>query len=216
MNKAKLKAYTQSVEDSLLNCESLVGYFARVSNESKEVRPVDTLIDYLIKNKHWSPFEMVNAVIEVETSRDIARQLLRHRSFSFQEFSQRYSATQTTSNYRETRLQDWKNRQNSLPNDDLELDNWFIKAQQNVKDLTFDLYDKALKKGIAKEQARALLPEGLTSSRLFVNGSIRSWIHYIELRTQPETQAEHRDLALKCSKEIAKIFPKIKEFINNA
>jgi len=215
MNRATLKAYTQSVDNTLLDCAALVAYFARVSNESGETRPVGKLIEYLTKHQHWSPFEMVNVVLEVHTSRDIARQLLRHRSFSFQEFSQRYSATQTTSSYRETRLQDWKNRQNSLPNDDLELDIWFTKAQQDVRDLTFDLYDKALKKGIAKEQARALLPEGLTTSRLFVNGSIRSWIHYIELRTQPETQAEHRDLALKCSKEIAKIFPKIEEFVYN-
>ena len=215
MNRATLKAYTQSVDNTLLDCAALVAYFARVSNESGETRPVGKLIEYLTKHQHWSPFEMVNVVLEVHTSRDIARQLLRHRSFSFQEFSQRYSATQTTSDFRETRLQDHKNRQNSIPTDDQELTTWFTQAQKEVRNLSFDYYDKALKRGIAKEQARALLPEGLTTSRLFVNGSIRSWIHYIELRTQPETQAEHRDLALKCSKEIAKIFPKIEEFVYN-
>jgi thymidylate synthase (FAD) len=156
---------------------------------------------------------MVNIVLDVSVSRDIARQLLRHRSFSFQEFSQRYSATETTSRLRETRLQDWKNRQNSLPNDDLELEMWFNEAQKAVIDQSFTLYDQALKKGVAKEQARALLPEGLTSSRLFVNGSLRSWIHYIELRTSPETQKEHRELAVACAEAIAPLFPMIAEFI---
>jgi thymidylate synthase (FAD) len=154
--------------------------------------------------------------MEVVTSRDIARQLLRHRSFSFQEFSQRYSATETNVGLREARLQDFSNRQNSLPTDDKELQTWWKDVQKDVQDTSFELYDKALKRGIAKEQARVILPEGLTRSKLYVNGALRSWIHYIELRTSRETQKEHRELAYLCSLEVAKVFPLIEQFVDKS
>jgi thymidylate synthase (FAD) len=198
--------------------ETSVAYIARVSNPTSQVSNKDPrkLIQYLIDHKHWSPFEMVNVVMEVVTSRDIARQLLRHRSFSFQEFSQRYSATETNVGLREARLQDFSNRQNSLPTDDKELQKWWKDVQKDVQDTSFELYDKALKRGIAKEQARVILPEGLTRSKLYVNGALRSWIHYIELRTSRETQKEHRELAYLCSLEVAKVFPLIEQFVDKS
>tara|TARA_Y100000385_G_C12975397_1_gene585923 strand:- start:665 stop:1141 length:477 start_codon:yes stop_codon:yes gene_type:complete len=158
---------------------------------------------------------MVNICLQVDTTRDIGRQLIRHRSFSFQEFSQRYAATETMGDYRETRLQDLKNRQNSLETDDKELDKWWKDSQDDITKLAFDTYDQALKKGIAKEQVRAILPEGLTWSRLYVNGTLRSWIHYIELRTDPSTQKEHRELAKMCAREIDKVFPMIADFVQD-
>lgn len=194
-----------------------VAYYARVSNPTSQISALksDGLIKYLMRHKHWSPFEMVNICLQVDTTRDIGRQLIRHRSFSFQEFSQRYAATETMGDYRETRLQDLKNRQNSLETDDEELDQWWKDKQDEVAELAFDTYDQALKKGIAKEQVRAILPEGLTWSRLYVNGTLRSWIHYIELRTDPSTQKEHRDLAKMCAREIDKVFPMISDFVQD-
>ena len=212
MNEVKLLAKTVMVEDFRYSLTQIVDYVARVSNPSAEVRETDKLINYMTEHGHWSPFEMVNVVLDIRTTRDIGRQLLRHRSMCYQEFSQRYSATETTGLIRETRLQDWKNRQNSLPCEDEEIKEWFTDAQKQVMELNFQLYDQALKKGVAKEQARAILPEGLTRSRLFANGTLRSWIHYIDLRTKPDTQKEHRELALKCAEAIESEFPMIVNF----
>ena len=188
-----------------------VAFYARVSNpaSAQNAKGNDKLIAYLIKHKHWSPFEMVSATMKITSTRDILRQTLRHSSFSFQEFSQRYSATETTGAVRETRLQDHTNRQNSLPNADPELADWWVEKQRAVMGSTFELYDQALKRGIAKEQARAILPEGLTRSTIFMSGSIRSWIHYCELRTGPETQKEHREIAAACAVQLARVFPQI-------
>jgi len=194
-----------------------VAYYARVSNPASQISALksDGLIKYLMRHKHWSPFEMVNICLQVDTTRDIGRQLIRHRSFSFQEFSQRYSATETTGDLRETRMQDYQNRQNSLENDDPEIDKWWKQKQSEVMELAFSVYDQALKKDIAKEQVRAILPEGLTWSRLYVNGTLRSWLHYIELRTDLSTQKEHRDLARMCAREIDKVFPMISDFVQD-
>ena len=215
---AKLEGWSQrmgaSPNETLMD---QVAYYARVSNPTSQISALksDGLIRYLMRHKHWSPFEMVNICLQLDTTRDMGRQLIRHRSFSFQEFSQRYAATETMGDYRETRLQDLKNRQNSLETDDEELDQWWKDKQDEVANLAFDTYDQALKKGIAKEQVRAILPEGLTWSRLYVNGTLRSWIHYIELRTDPSTQKEHRDLAKMCAREIDKVFPMISDFVQD-
>jgi len=215
---AKLEGWSQrmgaSPNETLMD---QVAYYARVSNPTSQISALksDGLIKYLMRHKHWSPFEMVSICLQADTTRDIGRQLIRHRSFSFQEFSQRYAATETMGDYRETRLQDLKNRQNSLESDDEELDQWWKGKQDEVANLAFDTYDQALKKGIAKEQVRAILPEGLTWSRLYVNGTLRSWIHYIELRTDPSTQKEHRDLAKMCAREIDKVFPMISDFVQD-
>lgn len=215
---AKLEGWSQrmgaSPNETLMD---QVAYYARVSNPTSQISALksDGLIKYLMRHKHWSPFEMVSICLQADTTRDIGRQLIRHRSFSFQEFSQRYAATETMGDYRETRLQDLKNRQNSLETDDEELDQWWKDKQDEVANLAFDTYDQALKKGIAKEQVRAILPEGLTWSRLYVNGTLRSWIHYIELRTDPSTQKEHRDLAKMCAREIDKVFPMISDFVQD-
>jgi thymidylate synthase (FAD) len=171
------------------------------------------LIRYLITHKHWSPFEMVTVNCQVDTTRDIAHQLIRHRSAYFQEFSQRYAATETVGDFRETRLQDHKNRQNSIETEDESKIALFNKAQSNVIDLCFSSYDTLLKNDIAKEQARAILPEGLTWTRLYVHGTVRSWIHYIELRSRPETQKEHRDIAVAAAQAIEPVFPMIQEFV---
>ena len=215
---AKLEGWSQRVgaspNETLMD---QVAYYARVSNPTSQISALksDGLIKYLMRHKHWSPFEMVNICLQVDTTRDIGRQLIRPRSFSFQEFSQRYAATETMGDYRETRLQDLKNRQNSLETDDKELDKWWKDSQDDITKLAFDTYDQALKKGIAKEQVRAILPEGLTWSRLYVNGTLRSWIHYIELRTDPSTQKEHRELARMCAREIDKVFPMIENFVQD-
>ena len=215
---AKLEGWSQRVgagpNETLMD---QVAYYARVSNPTSQISALksDGLIKYLMRHKHWSPFEMVNICLQVDTTRDIGRQLIRHRSFSFQEFSQRYAATETMGDYRETRLQDLKNRQNSLETDDKELDKWWKDSQDDITKLAFDTYDQALKKGIAKEQVRAILPEGLTWSRLYVNGTLRSWLHYIELRTDPSTQKEHRELARMCAREIDKVFPMISDFVQD-
>jgi thymidylate synthase (FAD) len=192
--------------------EDLIAYMARVSapenQGNKETAP--KLVKYLIKHKHWSPLEMVNVCMEIETTRDIARQILRHRSFSFQEFSQRY-AVATDFELSEARLQDNKNRQNSLVTDDTEIQNWWNAAQLRVQSDAELMYKSALKMGIAKEQARKLLPEGLTMSKMYMQGTLRSWIHYIDIRTDVATQKEHREVAEKCAKILEELFPNVME-----
>ena len=208
----------------LEDVQDLVAYCARVSNPSNQVNSEtsEKLIRYLIKHKHWSPLEMASATVEVETTRDIARQFLRHRSFSFQEFSQRYADPALMGDQfvlRDARWQDTKNRQNSVDFDmtrpfDKDINKeWIAKQRQVIKAAT-DAYEWAVGNGIAKEQARVVLPEGNTISRLYVNGTLRSWIHYIDLRSSNGTQKEHMELAREIGKAIAEIFPMTKEFIN--
>jgi len=214
--KVELVSYSQSIPVSSRekSITELVAYCARVSNPSNQhnTETNDRLIRYLIKNRHWSPFEMVNICLEIESTRDIVRQILRHRSFSFQEFSQRYAVADLGFEYKEARLQDTKNRQNSIAiNTSAEegtqlQDEWLIKQKQLVN-LAETNYQWALDNGIAKEQARAVLPEGMTVSRIYMNGTLRSWIHYIELRSSNGTQKEHRDVAVACAKVIDAIFP---------
>jgi thymidylate synthase (FAD) len=195
--------------------EKLIGYMARVSNpanqDSHESAP--KLIKYLIKNKHWSPLEMVGMCLEIQTTRDIARQIIRHRSFSFQEFSQRYAVAQGFE-YSEPRLQDSKNRQNSLETDDRGLAYWWEGAQRRVLDEAKFMYESALAKGIAKEQARKLLPEGMTQSNMYMNGTLRSWLHYVDIRCDAATQKEHREVAEQIRGIIFEQFPTIKEMMN--
>ena len=204
----------------IVNAQELVAYCARVSNPANQTN-TDTsekLIRYLIKHQHWSPLEMVSACLEIETTRDIARQILRHRSFSFQEFSQRYAVADLGWALKETRLQDTKNRQNSIALSGLTLkeqnlmEQWKVKQQQLIQDAEH-AYDWAIANNIAKEQARAVLPEGLTVSRLYMQGTLRSWLHYIELRSGPETQKEHRQVAQACAGALESIFPMVTEFL---
>jgi thymidylate synthase (FAD) len=210
--QVKLISYSQPVDVAgINNAQELVAFCARVSNPSNQhnVETSEKLIKYLIKHQHWSPLEMVSACLEITTTRDIARQILRHRSFSFQEFSQRYADPTQDLNFvlRDARLQDLKNRQNSIETDDSELQHeWTIK-QMNVIAATREAYKWAIEHGIAKEQARAVLPEGLMESKLYMNGTLRSWIHYIELRSAHGTQKEHIVVAQACAEAIAKIFP---------
>jgi len=195
----------------ITDAQELIAYCARVSNPANQLN-TDTsekLIRYLIKHAHWSPLEMVSACIEITTTRDIARQILRHRSFSFQEFSQRYADPTKDLSFvlREARLQDPKNRQNSIDSVEHETQMVWLDKQQAVIDAATNAYDWAIANGIAKEQARAVLPEGLTVSRLYMNGTLRSWIHFIELRSANGTQKEHQEVARACAEVIAKIFP---------
>ena len=227
--KVKLISYSQhavnpaeldDVERDVMNMQDLVAFCARVSNpdnqDNKETS--EKLIKYLINNQHWSPLEMVSACMEIETTRDIARQILRHRSFSFQEFSQRYADPTKGLNFqiREARLQDTKNRQNSIEMRGLTLteqniiDQWRWKQEEVIR-VADDTYQWAIEKGIAKEQARAVLPEGLTVSRMYMNGTLRSWIHYIQLRSANGTQKEHMEIAKACAEVISKIFPLAKQ-----
>ena len=203
-------------EEGLLDAQELVAFCARVSNPSNQFNmdTADKLIRYLIKNKHWSPLEMVSACLEVETTRDIARQMLRHRSFSFQEFSQRYADPTKDLDFvlRDARLQDTKNRQNSIETEDAALKVWWDAKQKFIIDTVKQTYAEAIEKGIAKEQARAILPEGNTVSRLYMNGTLRSWIHFIELRSANGTQKEHQEVALECARVIAEVFPLAEEF----
>jgi len=202
------------------NIQDLIAYCARVSNPANQANTKTTpkLLDYLIKHKHWSPFEMASACIEIETTRDIARQILRHRSFSFQEFSQRYADIRDLDGdfvLRDARLQDPKNRQNSIDNENSELENEWWNKQMAVIETAKMAYNWAIENGIAKEQARAVLPEGNTVSRLYVNGTIRSWIHYIELRSANGTQKEHMELAIEVAKAISHIYPKAIDFVSD-
>ena len=212
--KVQLTSYTQSPEHSSL--QDIVAYCARVSNPSNQLNTEtnEKLIRYLIKNQHWSPLEMVSVCLEIETTRDIARQILRHRSFSFQEFSQRYAIADLGHEYKEARQQDKKNRQNSIEMDDEGLKSEWEEKQKEIVESTQAAYDWAIEHGIAKEQARAVLPEGLTLSRLYMNGTLRSWVHYIQLRSGNGTQKEHRQVALACAEAIKNIFPMIDEFIS--
>lgn len=220
----RLVSYSQPtaefMQEGITDAQELIAYCARVSNPSNQLNTEtsEKLIKYLVKHKHWSPLEMVQACLEIETTRDIARQILRHRSFSFQEFSQRYAdpTKDLTFKYREARLQDTKNRQNSI---ELEptLGNSILAAewkelQTEVIEASLKAYNWAINKGIAKEQARAVLPEGLISSRIYMSGSLRSWVHFIDVRTDPSTQKEHRMIAQECARAIASIFPLISNY----
>ena len=211
----RLLSYSQATADfkslGIADAQELIAYCARVSNPSNQLNTEtsDKLIKYLVKHQHWSPLEMVSACMEVTTTRDIARQMLRHRSFSFQEFSQRYADPTKDLQFvtRDARLQDTKNRQNSIDTDDVLLQNEWFRAQQRVIYAAKREYEWAIKNGIAKEQARAVLPEGLIESRLYMNGTLRSWIHFIELRSANGTQKEHQEIARACAEAITAIFP---------
>ena len=223
MNNVKLIGVTQPTKEiqeelGIENAEQLIAYVARVSNPANQDNPeYERLLKYLEKNKHWSPFEMVHVLIEIKTTRDIGRQILRHRSFSFQEFSQRYAEVVEMSEPREARLQDQKNRQNSIEietdNNDLH-DTWHDWQNQIKKDVQH-AYEWAIENGIAKEVARSVLPEGLTMSRLYMSGTLRSWIHYCELRIANGTQKEHRELATQCWNIITEQFPSLKSVLEN-
>ncbi|MEC9381490.1 MAG: FAD-dependent thymidylate synthase [Thermodesulfobacteriota bacterium] len=216
--KIRLVSYSKATEEfnneGISNVQDLIAFCARVSNPSNQVNneTSERLINYLISNKHWSPLEMVSACIEIETTRDIARQILRHRSFSFQEFSQRYADPTKDLSFvtREARLQDKKNRQNSIETEDNELIEEWNKKQAQVIELAKENYKWAIENGIAKEQARSVLPEGNTVSRMYMNGTLRSWVHYIELRSGHGTQKEHMDIAIAIAKVISEIFPMAK------
>jgi thymidylate synthase (FAD) len=217
--KVKLVSYTTPFIEELGpdgDILDLIAYCARVSNPSNQLNTgtSDKLINYLIKWKHWSPFEMANITLEIETTRDIARQILRHRSFTFQEFSQRYADPTVDLSFetREARLQDQKNRQNSIETNDEALQEVWTMLQEKVITQATSAYKWAIANGIAKEVARAVLPEGLTTSRMYVNGTLRSWIHYIETRSHEATQKEHREIALSCAEAIGKLFPLIHDF----
>ena len=214
----RLINYSQDPEGR--NLLEQIAYCARVSNPANQdnVETAEKLVRYLIKNKHWSPLEMVSVCLEIETTRDIARQILRHRSFSFQEFSQRYAVADLNFELKECRLQDNKNRQNSIEldksDDARRLAYQWENMQKNIQMITQDTYKWALDHGIAKEQARAVLPEGITGSRMYMNGTLRSWVHYIQLRSANGTQKEHQQIAVACAKAIEPIFPMIKELMN--
>lgn len=219
----KLLSYSQPTSDytslGIANVQELIAFCARVSNPSNQFNndTSDKLIRYLIKHKHWSPLEMVSACLEITTTRDIARQILRHRSFSFQEFSQRYADPTKDLNFitREARLQDTTNRQNSIEVNDKELQRFWIEQQQRVIAESKKAYDWAISNGIAKEQARSVLPEGLIESRIYMNGTLRSWVHFIELRSANGTQKEHQEVAKACADVISKIFPLMSELSSN-
>jgi thymidylate synthase (FAD) len=223
--KVKLICYSQPSkefldETSMETMNDLVGYCARVSNPSNQMNKetADKLIKYLMENSHFSPFEMVNVCLEIETTRDIARQILRHRSFSFQEFSQRYAdpVKDLDFEYRDCRLQDLKNRQNSIEGADSDLQYAWYVAQRELIEKARETYKWAIDNGIAKEVARAVLPEGLTMSRMYMNGTLRSWIHYLQLRSANGTQKEHMEIAKACAKAITQIFPLTKELTTEA
>ena len=212
----RLVSYTQPTEEfkteGLENVQDLIAFCAKVSNPAAQINKEtsERLIKYLIKHQHWSPLEMANAVLEIDTTRDIAHQIVRHRSFAFQEFSQRYADPAEMGKQfvvREARLQDTKNRQNSIETDDGALEGAWIAHQNAVIARAQQAYEWAIENGIAKEQARAVLPEGCTKTRLYMNGTIRSWIHYIDLRSANGTQKEHMEIAVQCAKVIAEIFP---------
>jgi thymidylate synthase (FAD) len=213
-SKPSREFYNEGLSDT----QELVAYCARVSNPSNQFNAgtSEKLIKYLIKHQHWSPLEMVSACLEIETTRDIARQILRHRSFSFQEFSQRYADPTKDLSFvcRDARLQDPTNRQNSIETDDKLLQRRWEEKQRHVIEVAKDTYGWAIEHGIAKEQARAILPEGLTVSRLYMNGTLRSWIHYIQVRSANGTQKEHMEIAKTCAHVIAEIFPLTTEFVS--
>jgi thymidylate synthase (FAD) len=215
--KAKAIAVTRPLDEKM-TVDEFIAYVARVSNPSNQNNTLTAtkLLRYLAQHKHWSPFEMTNVVMEINTTRDIARQILRHRSFAFQEFSQRYADPTKDLGFvtREARLQDQKNRQNSIEIEDNNLQQKWDLTQIDVRAKAVDAYNWAIKSGIAKEQARAVLPEGMTNSRMYMNGTLRSWIHYCQLRMGPETQKEHREIATDCWYEITKLFPSLKDTLD--
>ena len=219
--KVRLISYSQPYGEELYvgkDMQELVAYCARVSNPSNQnnTETSTKLLHYLAKHKHWSPFEMVSACLEIETTRDIARQILRHRSFSFQEFSQRYADPLQDLEMvlnQDARIQDDKNRQNSIEHDDVDLKMEWLKQQSEVKLAVKNAYEWAAENNIAKEVRRAVLPEGLTVSRLYMNGTLRSWMHYIELRSGNGTQKEHREVAIACAEVLKKVYPSIMDFI---
>lgn len=227
--KVRLISYTKPAEDTfkdwgnnwaeyIAEPTELVAFCARVSNPQNQMNKEtsEKLLRYLLRNKHWSPFEMVDATLEIESTRDIIRQILRHRSFVFQEFSQRY-ADPTSMEFvrREARLQDLKNRQNSIDVADAALQRTWDVEQEIIQIQAIKTYQWAIENGIAKEVARSVLPEGMTTSKIYMKGSLRSWIHYIELRSGNGTQKEHREIAIECAEVLSSIFPMIKEFITN-
>lgn len=227
MNTAKIIAYTQPIISANGNLDTgappmsvdeFIAYVARVSNPGNQNNTLTApkLLKYLAKHKHWSPFEQVDINMEINTTRDIGRQILRHRSFTFQEFSQRYADPTKDMGFvtREARLQDTKNRQNSIETDDKNIKTSWERKQQTFVDKANDLYVWAIENGIAKEQARAVLPEGLTMSRMYMKGSLRSWIHYIFIRSGKETQKEHREIAIQAKEEIINLFPSLNEFFD--
>ena len=214
--KVKLVSYSKPASDyeieGIDNVQELIAFCARVSNPTAQINTEtsEKLIRYLIKHQHWSPLEMVSACLEIKTTRDIAHQIVRHRSFSFQEFSQRYADPEAQGDlfeYSEARLQDTKNRQNSIEVNDAVLQANWNRRQKAVADIAKETYDWAIENGIAKEQARKVLPEGITTTTLYMNGTLRSWFHYIELRGANGTQKEHMEIAHECAKVIAEIFP---------
>lgn len=209
----KLISYSQT--DANTSIQDAIAFCARVSNPSNQnnTETNERLLKYLIKNKHWSPFEMGSICLEIETTRDIARQILRHRSFAFQEFSQRYAVASLGYETRDARLQDDKNRQNSIETDNTDLNDEWSKKQHEIAKHSQEVYEWALENRIAKEQARSVLPEGMTTTRMYMNGSLRSWIHYIQLRTANGTQKEHSAVANECANVIATIFPMIMDFV---
>ena len=217
--KVSLVSYSQPSAElqaqGITDAQELVAYCARVSNPSNQhnTETSEKLIRYLVKHGHWSPLEMVSVCLEIETTRDIARQILRHRSFSFQEFSQRYAVADVEFENREARLQDTANRQNSIETQDEALKQHWELQQKQVQDYARSAYQWALARGIAKEQARAVLPEGMTASRLYMQGTLRSWVHYIELRSGHGTQLEHQEIARACARTLEPIFPMISEFV---
>jgi thymidylate synthase (FAD) len=217
----KVKVVSYSSPTFQMSADDFIAYVARVSNPSNQLNTETSskLLKYLVKNKHWSPFEMAHMTMEIETTRDIARQILRHRSFSFQEFSQRYADPTQDLGFvtREARLQDTKNRQNSIEvEDDPELKHMWNERQKIVIEYAQKEYEWAIRNGIAKEQARAVLPEGLTVSRLYMAGSVRSWIHYCMLRMDNGTQKEHREIAVACWQELIRYYPSLKEIFNDS
>jgi len=209
-----MKVISYSYQEGL-NLEDQVAYCARVSNPVSQANHLNNqkLLMYLIEHGHWSPFEMASVCLEIDTSRDIGRQILRHRSFSFQEFSQRYSMPSLDFQHREARLQDTKNRQNSLPTENMTLKRKWDELQGEVAQASHQAYTWAIQNGVAKEQARVVLPEGMTRTRMYMNGTLRSWIHYIQARSGSDTQKEHRDVAIACALAIEPLFPLIRAFI---
>ena len=217
MNNVKLVAITKPMVDGVDTAEQFIAYCARVSNPSNQLNndTAEKLLQYCIRNKHWSIFETVHLTMSIETTRDIGRQILRHRSFSFQEFSQRYAAVAEMSEPREARMQDKKNRQNSIETSDEYLQIKWENTQKYMIEWATNAYHQALEDGIAKEVARSILPEGLTMSRMYMSGSLRSWIHYCELRMDNGTQKEHREIATQCWNIITEQFPSLKNILDN-
>jgi len=220
MNNVKIIGITKPIIDGITTAEEFIAYCARVSNPSNQMNTQTTpkLLNYCVKNKHWSIFETVNIVMSVETTRDIARQILRHRSFSFQEYSQRYADPTKDLDFvvREARLQDTKNRQNSIDTNDDTLQEEWKSRQKNLIIAAKSEYEWAIRNGIAKEQARAVLPEGNTLSKIYMNGTLRSWITYISLREKNGTQKEHQEIALQCKKIIKELFPSVSDALSGS